>query len=249
MIEVQKVSLSFGSNQVLRDIDLQVKKGTVTVIIGPSGSGKTTLLRCMNFLERADSGQFILGEKRYDLAHIRQKDMVEIRKHTGFVFQNYNLFANKTAIENVIEGLVMVHGYKQEEAVKLGKTVLDKVGLENKYYAYPKELSGGQQQRVGIARAIVSNPAVIYFDEPTSALDPELISGVLRVMVELAREGLTMVIVTHEMKFAREVADTVVFMEDGQIIARGTPDEIFDSPKESRIKKFLSQMIEDFPSI
>ncbi|MTB63503.1 ATP-binding cassette domain-containing protein [Streptococcus sp. zg-86] len=242
MIEVQKISMSFGSTKVLQDVDLQVEQGTVTVILGPSGSGKTTLLRCMNFLERADSGQLIFGEEVYDLSHIKQKEIAAIRKQTGFVFQNYNLFANKTALENVTEGLIIAHGYKKDEAEKIGKKALDKVGLADKYRSYPSELSGGQQQRVGIARAIATNPAVIYFDEPTSALDPELIGGVLDVMVELAKEGMTMVVVTHEMSFAREVADRVVFMENGQIIEQGRPEEIFDSPKEERTKQFLSRI-------
>lgn len=242
MIEVQKINMSFGANQVLRDVDLQVKQGTVTVILGPSGSGKTTLLRCMNFLERADSGQFLFGDRCYDLANIRQKEIAEIRKRTGFVFQNYNLFANKTALENVTEGLIMAQGYSKTEADMIGKKALDKVGLKEKYHAYPSALSGGQQQRVGIARAIASNPAVIYFDEPTSALDPELISGVLQVMVELAKEGMTMVVVTHEMTFAREVADRVLFMENGQIVEQGSPEEIFVSPKKERTKQFLSRI-------
>ncbi|MGT2951151.1 amino acid ABC transporter ATP-binding protein [Streptococcus cuniculi] len=242
MIEAQKISMSFGDTKVLQEVDLQVEQGTVTVILGPSGSGKTTLLRCMNFLERADSGRLIFGEETYDLAHIRQKEIAEIRKHTGFVFQNYNLFANKTALENVTEGLIMAHGYGKEEAEQIGRKALDKVGLAAKYHAYPSELSGGQQQRVGIARAVASNPAVIYFDEPTSALDPELIGGVLQVMVELAKEGMTMVVVTHEMSFAREVADRVVFMENGQIVEQGSPEEIFDSPREERTRQFLSRI-------
>ncbi|MBF0777906.1 amino acid ABC transporter ATP-binding protein [Streptococcus cuniculi] len=242
MIEVQKISKSFGTTKVLQEVDLQVEQGTVTVLLGPSGSGKTTLLRCMNFLERVDSGRLVFGEETYDLAHIRQKEIAEIRKHTGFVFQNYNLFANKTALENVTEGLIVAHGYSKEEAEQIGRKALDKVGLADKYCAYPSELSGGQQQRVGIARAVASNPAVIYFDEPTSALDPELIGGVLQVMVELAKEGMTMVVVTHEMSFAREVADRVVFMENGQIIEKGSPEEIFDSPREERTRQFLSRI-------
>ncbi|MGT2715728.1 amino acid ABC transporter ATP-binding protein [Streptococcus respiraculi] len=242
MIEVQKISMSFGSTKVLQEVDLQVEQGTVTVILGPSGSGKTTLLRCMNFLERADSGQLIFGEETHDLSHIKQKEIAAIRKQTGFVFQNYNLFANKTALENVTEGLIIAHGYKKDEAEKIGKKALDKVGLADKYSSYPSELSGGQQQRVGIARAVATNPAVIYFDEPTSALDPELIGGILDVMVELAKEGMTMVVVTHEMSFAREVADRVVFMENGQIIEQGSPEDIFDSPKEERTKQFLSRI-------
>lgn len=242
MIEVQKINMSFGATKVLQDVDLQIDQGTVTVILGPSGSGKTTLLRCMNFLERADSGQLVFGETSYDLAQIRQKEIAEIRKRTGFVFQNYNLFANKTALENVTEGLIVAQGYSKAEADEIGQKVLDKVGLAEKYHAYPSELSGGQQQRVGIARAIASNPAVIYFDEPTSALDPELIGGVLQVMAELAKEGMTMVIVTHEMGFAREVAERVVFMENGKIVEQGSPEEIFDSPKEERTKQFLSRI-------
>ncbi len=242
MIQASGIELAFSGQQVLKGIDVEVNPGEVVVILGPSGSGKTTLLRSLNFLEKADAGQLVFGEDSYDLSQISNKEIAAIRKRTAFVFQNYNLFANKTALQNVTEGLIVARKVAKQEAEKIGKAALDKVGLSDKYDFYPSQLSGGQQQRVGIARAIATNPEVIYFDEPTSALDPELIGEVLAVMIQLAKEGMTMVIVTHEMGFARAVADRVIFMDGGQIIEEGRPEDIFDQPKEERTKQFLARI-------
>lgn len=245
MIKLEHIAKSFGDKEVLKDVSLSVNKGEVIVILGPSGSGKTTLLRAANFLESADSGRLIFGEEDYDLAQISKKEIASIRKRTAFVFQNYNLFANKTALQNVTEGLIIARKMPKALAEKQGREALDKVGLAGRYDAYPSELSGGQQQRVGIARAIVTNPEVIYFDEPTSALDPELVGEVLDVMKQLAQEGMTMLIVTHEMSFARQVASKVILMEDGYVVEEGSPKEIFDHPKEERTKQFLSRISGD----
>lgn len=242
MIQARGIELVFGGQRILKGLDLEVQSGEVVVILGPSGSGKTSLLRSLNFLEKADAGQLIFGDDQYDLAKLSHKDMAAIRKRTAFVFQNYNLFANKTALQNVTEGLIVARKVPKQEAEKIGKEALDKVGLSDKYDAYPSQLSGGQQQRVGIARAIATSPEVIYFDEPTSALDPELIGEVLTVMMQLAKEGMTMVVVTHEMVFARAVANRVIFMDEGKVIEQGRPEEIFDQPKEERTKQFLARI-------
>ena len=240
MLKISDLYKSFGNTQVLKGISLQVQKGKVTAIIGPSGAGKTTLLRCMNFLETADSGQMDFDGIHVDLSRVHKKTMHQIRRKTGFVFQNYNLFANKTALENVMEGLVVVKRIPKNQAREIALAALEKVGLLDRADYYPSSLSGGQQQRVGIARAFALEPDVILFDEPTSALDPELTGEVLSVIRKLAREGITMVIVTHEMQFAREIADHVIFMEAGQIVEQGTAKQIFDSPVQERTKKFLS---------
>ncbi|MFM0817378.1 amino acid ABC transporter ATP-binding protein [Streptococcus suis] len=242
MIQANGVKLAFDGQEVLKGIDVEVNPGEVVVILGPSGSGKTTLLRSLNFLEKADAGHLVFGEDSYDLAQMTKKEIAAIRKRTAFVFQNYNLFANKTALQNVTEGLIVARKVPKQEAERIGKAALDKVGLSDKYDSYPSQLSGGQQQRVGIARAIATSPEVIYFDEPTSALDPELIGEVLAVMMQLAKEGMTMVVVTHEMGFARAVADRVIFMDGGQIIEEGRPEAIFDQPKEERTKQFLARI-------
>ncbi|HFH9840248.1 TPA: amino acid ABC transporter ATP-binding protein [Streptococcus suis] len=242
MIQANGVKLAFNGQEVLKGIDVEVNPGEVVVILGPSGSGKTTLLRSLNFLEKADAGHLVFGEDSYDLAQMTKKEIAAIRKRTAFVFQNYNLFANKTALQNVTEGLIVARKVPKQEAERIGKAALDKVGLSDKYDSYPSQLSGGQQQRVGIARAIATNPEVIYFDEPTSALDPELIGEVLAVMMQLAKEGMTMVVVTHEMGFARAVADRVIFMDGGQIIEEGRPEAIFDQPKVERTKQFLARI-------
>lgn len=243
MLSVKNIEKSFGDKKVLDGISLTVNQGDVVVILGPSGSGKTTFLRSLNYLEKADAGELILDGKTYDLAKISRKDVLEIRKKTAFVFQNYNLFANKTAIENILEGLVIARKIPKEEAIRIAENALKKVGLLEKKNYYPSQLSGGQQQRIGIARAIVVKPDVILFDEPTSALDPELIGDVLDVMKELAQEGVTMVVVTHEMSFARDVATHVIFMEGGHIIEEGDPKEFFSKPKEERTKQFLTRII------
>lgn len=242
MIQASGIEIAFNGQQILKGIDLQVSSGEVVVILGPSGSGKTTLLRSLNFLESVDMGRLFFDDENYDLTNISQKEIASIRKRTSYVFQNYNLFANKTALQNVTEGLIIARKMVKKDAEQIGMAALDKVGLSDKYDFYPSQLSGGQQQRVGIARAIATSPEVIYFDEPTSALDPELIGEVLEVMVQLAKEGMTMIIVTHEIGFAREVADRVVFMEGGQIVIEGSPEDILNQPKETRIQQFLSRI-------
>lgn len=242
MIQASGIEIAFNGQQILKGIDLQVSSGEVVVILGPSGSGKTTLLRSLNFLESVDMGRLFFDDENYDLTNISQKEIASIRKRTSYVFQNYNLFVNKTALQNVTEGLIIARKMVKKDAEQIGMAALDKVGLSDKYDFYPSQLSGGQQQRVGIARAIATSPKVIYFDEPTSALDPELIGEVLEVMVQLAKEGMTMIIVTHEIGFAREVADRVVFMEGGQIVIEGSPEDILNQPKETRIQQFLSRI-------
>lgn len=239
MLEVKNIKKSYDVTEVLKGIDLKVEKGDVVAIIGPSGSGKTTLLRCINFLVSADSGEMIFDDEHIDLSNVSKKKIAEVRKKTAFVFQNYNLFLNKTALENVTIGLTVARKVNKEEAERIGKEMLDKVGLSDKYDRYPSQLSGGQQQRVAIARALATNPEIIYFDEPTSALDPELIGEVLNVMKELALEGMTMLVVTHEMNFARNVAKKVIFMENGRIIEENSAEEFFRNPKNERTKEFL----------
>lgn len=243
MIEVKNIKKSFGSNQVLKGIDIILNKGDVVVILGPSGSGKTTILRCINFLERADEGELTIGDMHVDLRHATSKEIHKIRKRTGFVFQNYALFNNKTALQNVMLGLTVARKIPKADAERIAKAALDKVGLADRYDYYPSQLSGGQQQRVGIARAVSLNPDVILFDEPTSALDPELIGEVLNAMKQLAREGVTMIVVTHEMSFARDVASNVIFMDDGSIVEQGLPQDIFDNPKEERTRQFLRRIL------
>ncbi|MBR4600725.1 MAG: amino acid ABC transporter ATP-binding protein [Treponema sp.] len=243
MIRLENVKKSFGHLQVLHDVSLTVEEGDVVVILGPSGSGKTTLLRSINFLEKADSGRLTIGDKMVDLHSARKKDILEIRRKTSFVFQNYNLFANKTAIENVMEGLVTARGVSKQEARKRALEELKKVGLEDKADYYPSELSGGQQQRVGIARAVALDSEVILFDEPTSALDPELVGDALRLIKKIAKEGKTMIVVTHEMSFAEEVADKVIFMDGGYVVEEGSPGDIFYHPREERTKQFLKRIL------
>lgn len=242
VLEVRNVKKVFGDNVILRGIDLDVQKGDVIVILGPSGSGKTTFLRCLNLLEKPDEGSMVLNGREYNL---KNKEKLEIRRNTSFVFQNYNLFVNKTVLSNVTLGLTVGRHMKKEEAEKTGKELLDKVGLAGKYDYYPAQLSGGMQQRVGIARAMAANPEVILFDEPTSALDPELVGEVLNVMKQFAKQGVTMIVVTHEMQFAREVASQVIFMADGVVVEKGTPEEIFDHPKEEATRKFLKRILKE----
>ena len=207
--------------------------------MGPSGSGQTTLLRCINFLEKADGGRFVFDGREYDFSDISKKDIAAIRKKTGFVFQNYNLFANKTVIQNVTLGLTSARKMRSEEAVDIAMDVLTKVGMEEFKDYYPSQLSGGQQQRVAIARALATKPEILYFDEPTSALDPQLTAEVLEVMRNLASEGMTMIVVTHEMGFARDVSSHVIFMADGNIVEEGPAKEFFTAPKQARTKEFL----------
>ncbi|QFT88232.1 L-cystine import ATP-binding protein TcyC [Bacillus sp. THAF10] len=240
MISVKSLHKQFGDLEVLKGIDLNVEKGKVVVVIGPSGSGKTTLLRCLNILEKPTSGFVEIDSKTLDFsAKVSAKDIAAFRRLTGMVFQSYNLFPHMTALQNVMEGPVTVKKEEKSSVKERAVSILQKVGLGEKLNSYPFELSGGQQQRVGIARALAMEPNVMLFDEPTSALDPELVGEVLRVMKELANEGMTMVVVTHEMKFAKEVADEVIFMDDGKIVEQGPPHEIFHSPKTERTKQFL----------
>ena len=246
MLEIKDIHKKFGNNEVLRGVSLKVEKGDVVVILGPSGSGKTTLLRCIDFLEKADQGEMVFDDIRTGLAHTSKRTVSRIRKKTAFVFQNYNLFHNKTALQNVTEGLIVARKVPKREAEEIGKKALDKVGLSERYDYYPGQLSGGQQQRVGIARAIAVNPDIILFDEPTSALDPELIGEVLQVMKDLAKEGTTMIVVTHEMQFAQSVANKVIFMDGGKIVEEGGPKEIFSRPKEERTKQFLRRILPDY---
>lgn len=244
MIEFRDIHKSFGGNEILKGINCTIPTGSVAVILGPSGSGKTTLLRSVNFLERADRGEIVLDDLTIDVQTATKADIHAIRQRTGMVFQSYNLFKNKTALENVTEGLLVVKKMSQEKARERGLSYLEKVGLANKADAYPHELSGGQQQRVGIARALALNPDVILFDEPTSALDPELVGEVLDVMKKVAQEvNTTLVVVTHEIGFAREVADKVIFMDGGVIVEQGTPVEVLNHPQHERTKQFLSRFI------
>ncbi|SDA69866.1 polar amino acid transport system ATP-binding protein [Lachnospiraceae bacterium G11] len=242
MLEVKNIHKSFSKVPVLRGIDFKVEKGEVVAIIGPSGSGKTTLLRCISFLEKADDGQIIFDDYTHDMVHISKRDIKKVRMNMGFVFQSFNLFSNMTVYDNVMEGLVTARKMDCCEARKKTFEVLEKVGMLDKTKNYPGELSGGQQQRVAIARAIAPDPKVILFDEPTSALDPELTGEVLDVMKKLAKEGTTMVVVTHEMGFARDVASRVVFMENGVVVEEGKAKELFENPKEERTRQFLSAM-------
>jgi L-cystine transport system ATP-binding protein len=242
MIQMSKIKKSFGRNQVLKGIDLTVHKGEVVAILGPSGSGKTTLLRCLNYLEKPDEGSITIGDFAIDCKRAGKKDIHQLRQRSAMVFQQYNLFKHKTALENVMEGLLVVKKLPKEAARDLSVELLKKVGLEHKLDAYPSQLSGGQQQRVGIARALALNPEVILLDEPTSALDPELVGEVLSVIRKIAKEGITMIIVTHEMGFAQDVAGHVVFMDEGVIVEEGKPNELFSDPKEERTKQFLKRI-------
>ncbi len=245
MLEIKNLKKSFGEHRVLNNIDFKVEKGDVVAVLGPSGSGKTTLLRCMNFLEQSDAGQLTFDGEKFDLGHISKKEVSQIRKKTAFVFQNYNLFRNKTALENVTEGLIIARKYPKDKAVEIAMKALDKVGLSDRYNHYPHQLSGGQQQRVGIARALATDPEIIYFDEPTSALDPELIGEVLTVMRRLALEGMTMIVVTHELNFARNAASKVMFMDNGTIVEASETKAFFNRPKEERVKAFLRSISQE----
>ena len=244
MLEIRDVKKKFGETTVLDGISLDVKKGDVTAILGPSGSGKTTFLRCVNFLERADSGSMVFDGERYDLHSIRKAEIARVRKKTAFVFQNDNLFLNKRVLQNVTLGLTSGAGMRRDEAEERAVKALKKVGMAEKLTSYPAELSGGQQQRVAIARALAMNPEIIYFDEPTSALDPELIGEVLAVMRQLAEDGMTMLVVTHEMDFARNVSNQVLFMDGGKVIESGPSKEFFAAPKQERSREFIKAIRE-----
>ena len=239
MLTVHNLTKQFDGNQVLKGVSLSVNKGDVIAIIGQSGGGKTTLLRCINFLETADSGEMEFDGEHFQLSHISKKNIQRIRRKTAFVFQSYNLFRNKTALQNVMLGLTVARKMPKAQAEQIARSALSRVGLEDKANSYPSALSGGQQQRVAIARALATDPEIIYFDEPTSALDPELTGEVLAVMRKLAEEGMTMLVVTHELGFARNVSTKVIFMENGSIVESGPSEEFFANPKEERTRAFL----------
>ncbi|WP_416722416.1 amino acid ABC transporter ATP-binding protein [Bacillus stercoris] len=242
MITVKNIRKAFKDLVVLDGIDLEVKRGEVVAIIGPSGSGKSTLLRCLNLLERPDQGLIEIGEAKLNAEKFTRKEAHRLRQQTAMVFQNYNLFKNKTALQNITEALIVAQHKSRDEAKRIGMEILKQVGLEHKADSYPITMSGGQQQRIGIARALAVNPHAILLDEPTSALDPELVAGVLQVIKSIAEKQTTMIIVTHEMAFAKEVADQVIFMADGHIIEQGTPEGLFDHPKNERTKRFIKQV-------
>ena len=240
MIRVNNLHKSFEKNEVLKGINEHIEKGEVVVVIGPSGSGKSTFLRCLNLLEVPTSGEIIFEGKNIT---DKKVDINKIREKMGMVFQQFNLFPHKTVLDNLTIAPIKVKGVSKADAEKKAKELLDRVGLLNKADAYPSSLSGGQKQRIAIARALAMDPDVMLFDEPTSALDPEMVGEVLNVMKELAKEGMTMVVVTHEMGFAREVGDKVLFLEDGIIMEQGTPDEIFNHPKTERLQNFLAKVL------
>lgn len=240
MLAIRDLHLSFNSNEILKGIDLTVNKGDVVTLIGPSGTGKTTLLRCINCLEKPSKGEITLSNLELNYESISKKDILKLRRKTAMVFQQFNLFKNQTVLENVMEAQIIVQGKKKEEAYKKSIEELEKVGLLDKLDSYPSELSGGQQQRVSIARALVLEPEVVLFDEPTSALDPELVGEVLRVIENVARSGMTIVLVTHEMSFAQRISTKVVFMEKGGIVEEGTPQYIFEDSTNERTKAFLN---------
>lgn len=240
MIQIKNIKKNFGKNEVLKDINLNIKKGEIVAILGPSGSGKSTLLRCINLLESPNGGEIIYkGENILD----KKCDINKLRQHIGMVFQNFNLFSNMTVLQNIIVAPTKVKKIKKEEAIKDALVLLERVGLLDKKDDYPSQLSGGQKQRIAIARALAMKPDIMLFDEPTSALDPEMVKEVLDVMKELAKEGMTMAVVTHEIGFAKEVADKVVFMDNGFIIEEGSPKEIFENTKQIRTKQFFDKVI------
>ena len=239
LLEVRNVKKMFGTQEVLKDVSLSVDTGNVTVILGPSGAGKTTLLRCLNFLETADSGEITFDGVTREMNHMTRNEIRDYRLKTAFVFQNFNLFLNKTALENITEGLIIARKIDKMQAEKTAREALDRVGLLDHQNHYPHQLSGGQQQRVAIARAIAADPQIIFFDEPTSALDPELTGEVLTVMNDLASDGMTMLIVTHEMEFARTVSNHIVFIDNGEVVEAGQTDKIFSAPEKERTAAFL----------
>lgn len=242
MVELKNIQKSFGSNHILKGVNMSIGKGEVVVILGPSGSGKTTLLRTINFLDAADEGSVSVSGFEVDARKHSKSQVIELRRKTAMVFQNYNLFANKTILENVMEGLVTVKKIKKSDAEKMSREILAKVGLAERCDFYPAQLSGGQQQRAGIARALILDPDVILFDEPTSALDPELVGEVLATIKAVAQTGITMIVVTHEIAFAREVASRVVFMEGGVVVEEGKPEEILVNPKMPSTQRFLKRI-------
>lgn len=243
MIALKGITKRFGEHTVLDGIDLTLERGEIIVVIGPSGTGKSTLLRCVNFLERPDAGQLTVGDLSVDAARAKNEDILGLRRRTAFVFQNYALFAHKTALENIAERMIVVEGLSKAEAHGRAREILERIGMADKADAYPAALSGGQQQRIGIGRAMAANAEVILFDEPTSALDPEWVEEVLALMKQLAAEQQTMIVVTHEMQFAREVADQVVFMDGGRIVEQAPPSELFTAPRDERTRSFLRKVL------
>lgn len=243
VLKAEHIRKSFGNVEVLKDINLSVEKGSVVSILGPSGTGKTTFLRCLNYLEKPEAGKLTISDVSVDFSHISKKDVQNLRRKSTMVFQQFNLFRNKTVLENVTEGLIYGYGKPKKEAVEIAMKELDRVHMADYAKMYPSELSGGMQQRVGIARALAPRPDVILFDEPTSALDPELVGEVLDTIASVATLGITMIIVTHEMHFAQEVSSKVVFMSHGEVVEEGTPDEIFVHPKEEKTRQFLQRML------
>lgn len=245
MIQLRGIRKSYGNHEVLKGVDLTVNDGDVVALIGPSGTGKTTLLRTINFLEPADQGTIQIADQILDVAKANQENIIKLRRKTAMVFQNYALFKHKTVLENVLEGLEVVQKKSRDEALTIAKAEIERVGLSDKLNAYPKELSGGQQQRIGIARALALQPEVLLLDEPTSSLDPETSVEVLRILQEVAQSGITMIIATHEMAFAENVSDQVVFMEAGRIVEQASPDQIFNHAKEARTAKFVREISHD----
>ncbi|MGI2294252.1 amino acid ABC transporter ATP-binding protein [Paenibacillus sp. GXUN7292] len=243
MIKIQNLHKSYGNTAILKGIEVEVKDGEVLAIIGPSGSGKSTFLRCLNYLEKAEKGIIEIDGAKVNAEQYTKTDIVLLRSKTGMVFQNYNLFKNKTALQNVSEPLRLTKKMSKKQAEQVAYNLLAEVGLKGKELNYPVALSGGQQQRVGIARALALNPYVVLFDEPTSSLDPELVEEVLNVIKDVMKQGRTMIVVTHEMEFAKEVADRVIFMADGYIVEQGTPEEIFNHPQNERTKRFLKNYL------
>ena len=244
LVKVEHLYKEFDENtKVLEDINLTINKNEVIAILGPSGTGKSTLLRCLNYLTVPTKGKITIGDVTVDAQNHTKKDVIELRKHSSMVFQGYNLFKNKTALENVMEALTVVQKKSKTEAEKIALELLDKVGMSERKDFYPSKLSGGQQQRVGIARALAVNPNVVLFDEPTSALDPELVGEVLNTIKSLAEEGTTMILVTHEIGFAKEVATRVLFIDEGKVKESNTPKEFFENPQDPRLKEFLSQVL------
>ncbi|ANF59218.1 amino acid ABC transporter ATP-binding protein [Halotalea alkalilenta] len=245
MIELRGLTKRFGANTVLDGIDLDIAEGEIVVVIGPSGTGKSTLLRCFNLLERPDAGRLTIDGLTLDLAHCDRRQALALRRRTAFVFQNYALFANKNALDNIAERLIIVDRLPKREAHARAREILARVGLANRETSYPSSLSGGQQQRIGIGRAMAANAALMLFDEPTSALDPEWVDEVLAVMKDLALARQTMLVVTHEMRFARDLADRVIFMEGGRIVEQGPPSELFTRPADPRTRAFLRKVLPD----
>ena len=243
VLKAEHIRKSFGNVEVLKDINLSVEKGSVVSILGPSGTGKTTFLRCLNYLEKPEAGKLTISDVSVDFSHISKKDIQRLRRKSTMVFQQFNLFRNKTVLENVTEGLIYGYGKPKKEAVEIAMKELERVHMADYAKMYPSELSGGMQQRVGIARALAPRPDVVLFDEPTSALDPELVGEVLDTIASVATLGITMIIVTHEMHFAQEVSSKVVFMSHGEVVEEGSPDEIFVHPKDEKTRQFLQRML------